>query len=342
MKLVRMLGGLMPVRAALAALLAGAALMSAPGAQAQDGKRLRVVASMSILADMVREVGGDHVEVTALVGADSDAHAFEPRPGDARSVGRAQVLVVNGIGFEFWLPRVLASSSFRGLEIVATQGVAPRRLANDEEGSHGHAHDHEHARDHAHDDRRASAGHGHDHGAFDPHAWQDPGNALVYVENIARGLASADPANRDVYLRRAAGYAARIEALDRELAQAFGSLPRTQRRVITQHDAFGYFAQAYGIDFISAVGISSAAEPSAKEVAALVTQAKDSKVKGIFVENISNPRLVEQIAQEAGVRVGGTLYSDALAKAGHPADTYLGMMRWNARQLLDVFRAGDS
>lgn len=349
MMVMRMFNRCMPVRFVLAALLGGIALTLTPRAYAQDGERLQVVASMSILADMVREIGGDHVEVTDLVGPDSDAHAFEPRPKDARALGQAQVLVVNGIGFEFWLPRLLASSSFRGVQIVAAQGIAPRRLApaeHDHEDDHDHEHEHEDAHGHdeqhrGHGDRQAQAEpseHGHHHGEFDPHAWQDPGNALVYVENIARGLSRADPENQDDYARRAADYAARIKELDRELIHAFGELPKASRSVITQHDAFGYFSLAYGVDFISAVGISSAAEPSAKEVASIIAQARARNIKGIFVENISNPRLVDQIAREAGARMGGTLYSDALAKAGHPADTYLGMMRWNARQLLDVLK----
>jgi zinc/manganese transport system substrate-binding protein len=314
----------------------------------EDGGRLQVIASISILADMVRQVGGDKVQVTPFVGADADAHTFEPAPTDAKALGQAQVLVINGMDFEFWLPRLLAASAFKGREVVATQGITPRRLMQD---AHGHEHDQNEGHDHDHGDHghKHEDGHGihhadshkhdhHHHGEFDPHAWQDLGNAVIYVRNIAQGLGAADPANQAYYAQRATDYETKIKTLDQTLKQAFKEVPKADRKVITQHDAFGYFAQAYGIELISAVGISSAAEPSAKEVAAIIAQAREHGIKGIFVENISNPRLVRQIAKESGARLGGTLYSDALAKAGHPADTYLGMMGWNAKQLLDVLK----
>ncbi len=368
MQTIRKLGDAVFGRRKLIASMAAALLMMTPLSYGKsdgtgaggDGARLQVVASISILADMVRQVGGDKIQLAQFVAADADAHTFEPAPTDAKVLGQAQVLVINGIDFEFWLPRLLASSGFKGQEIVATKGITPRRLTQDmhshkpgADGGHEHAHadgrDHKDEHDHHHDhkddhnhDHDHDHKHGHDddhhHGEFDPHAWQDLGNAVIYVRNIAQGLSAADPENQAYYAQRAADYETKIEALDQELKQAFSEVPQANRKVIVQHDAFGYFAQAYGIEFISAVGISSAAEPSAKEVASIIAQAREHDIKGIFIENISNPRLIRQIAKESGARLGGTLYSDALAKADHPADSYLGMMKWNAKQLLDVLK----
>ena len=318
-------------RALLAA--AGFSLAAASGAAPADAP-LRAVASFSILGDIVREVGGDDVSVATLVGPDGDAHEYEPTPSDAKQLSAARVLFVNGLDFETWMPRLAKSAGFSGLTVVASQGVAPRKFAGPREE---HDHDHDHGHGHDHDD---DAGHDHDHhhGDLDPHAWQDLSNGVIYARNVAEGLAAADPARAPAYRQRAQAYIARLQALDAETRKTFAAIPAERRKVVTSHDAFGYFGDAYGVDFIAAMGVSTDAEPSAAEVARIIGQVRRERVPAVFVENISSPRLVEQIARETGARVGGTLYSDALSKAGQPGATYLEMFEWNARQLAAALR----
>lgn len=278
---------------------------------------LKVVASFSILGDIVREVGGADVSVSTLVGADGDAHEYEPTPGDAKTLAGAKVLFVNGLDFETWLPRLVKASGFAGDTVVASKGVTPRRFErhNDEKHDHGSAD-------------------AHAHGNTDPHAWQNLANGVMYARNVAEGLAHADPAHADAYRQRADAYVAKIEALDKRVREAFAGIPAERRKVVTSHDAFGYFGDAYGVGFISAVGISTDAEPSAADMARIIQQVKREKVPAVFVENISSPKLVEQIARETGAKVGGSLYSDALSAAGKPGDTYLKMFDWNVKQLV--------
>ncbi|WP_315123727.1 metal ABC transporter solute-binding protein, Zn/Mn family [Comamonas antarctica] len=285
--------------------------------------RLPVVASFSILADLAREVGGEMVDVTALVGPDGDAHVFEPTPRQARQLQQARVLVSNGLGFEPWLPRLKNAAGFGGVEIVAAQGIAPRAMPASAHGEHAHGHAHGHA-------------HAHAHGGADPHAWQDVRNAIAYVGNIARGLAQADPANAARYRQRATGYVARLAALDAQLRAQFAGLPPQRRSVVSTHDAFGYFAQAYGLRFIPVRGLSTEAEPSARDLAQLIRQVRQERVGAIFLENISDPRLLEQLARETGVALGGRLYSDALSAPGGPAATYVEMMQANAASLFQA------
>ena len=312
-------------------LLATAAVAGATASAAAAGAappRLPVVASFSILADLVREVGGDRVEVTALVGADGDAHVFEPTPRQARQLQQARVLVTNGLGFEAWLPRLKSAAAFQGREIVASAGIAPRALP-----ASTHAHGQAHSRGHGH-------GHGHAHaGTVDPHAWQDVRNVIAYVNNIARGLAQADPLHADHYRRRASDYVARLEALDGRIRAEFAALPAERRSVVATHDAFGYFAQAYGLRFIAVRGLSTESEPSARDLARLIGQVRQERITALFVENISDPRLLQQLARETGAAVGGRLYSDALSPADGPAPTYIAMMQSNAAVLLKALAA---
>jgi len=308
-----------PRRRAL--LLLTALALAAPAGAAQAARPLQAVASFSILGDMVREVGGPDVQVSVLVGPDGDAHEYEPTPGDVKTLAAAQALFVNGLAFEAWLPGLVKSSGFKGRTVVASQGVAPRRFEAGED--HGHdGHDHGHDHDQAHS-----------HGDLDPHAWQNLANGVIYVRNIAEGLAAADPAHAEAYRRRAEAYAARLQALDASLRKTFAAIPAERRKVVTSHDAFGYFGEAYGVSFLPVAGISTDAEPSAGDVARLIEQVRREHVPAVFVENISSPRLVQQIARETGAKVGGTLYSDALSKPGRPAATYLEMFEWNASQL---------
>jgi len=284
-----------------AVLLALAAMLIAAPAHA-DGK-LKAVASISIIGDLVKNVGGDRVGVATLVGPNSDAHVFSPTPTDARTLGAAKIVFVNGMGLEGWMTRLVAVSGAKISPVVVTTGVKPRQA---EEGGHS---------------------------AVDPHAWQSVANARIYVANIRDGLKQVDPAGAAVYDANAKAYLDKLDALEREVRETFGKIPLDRRRIITTHDAFGYFGQAYGVEFIAPVGVSSDAEPSARDIARIITQVKRQKIPAVFMENISDPRMMQQIARETGAKIGGTLYSDALSDANGPAATYLDMMRNNIREL---------
>ncbi|MNK07269.1 Manganese ABC transporter substrate-binding lipoprotein precursor [compost metagenome] len=332
---------ILPARRRALLAMAGLCLSAAMGA-APAAEPLKVAASFSILGDIVREVGGADVSLATLVGPDGDAHAYEPTPGDAKKLAAARVLFVNGLEFEAWLPRLVKSSGFSGQTVVASQGVAPRKFAgHDDEGEghgdsgdHGHGHGNEQGHDHDHDHEHGD-GHkdGHHHGDADPHAWQSLANGVIYARNVAEGLAAADPARAQAYRLRAKAYIERLESLDASVRKTFAAIPAARRKVVTSHDAFGYFGDAYGVTFIPAMGVSTDAEPSAGEVASIIEQVRREQVPAVFVENISSPRLVQQIARETGAKVGGTLYSDALSKPGQPGATYLEMFEWNVRQL---------
>lgn len=293
---------------ASAALPAWAATAQAGAVTAEP---LRVVASFSILADMVREVGGPAVAVTALVGPDADAHVYTPSPADVKRVAGAQLLVFNGLGFEGWLQRLVKASGYRGTVLVASQGLTPRQQV--EPG-------------------------GHDHGSKDPHAWQDLSHGQRYVENIRAALVQALPAQALAITQRARNYQAQLQALDTELRSGLAAVPQAQRRVITTHDAFAYLGAHYGIEFLAAQGWNSGSEPSARDVAQLIRQIRTQRVRAVFMENISDPRLIERIAAEGQATVGGTLYSDALSAPSGPAATYLQMQRHNGMLLLKALR----
>lgn len=302
-------------RRSLIVAMLGLAL--APAAAAQE--KLPVVASFSILADMVQQIGGDRVSVTALVGPDGDAHVFQPSPADARTLTAAKVLVVNGLGFEGWMGRLVRASGFKGVTITASDGVKPREMAEEHDHSKG---------------GRMQKGITRPPTVADPHAWQDLANGRLYAANIAKALAAADPAGAATYERNRAAYTARIEALDRDVRARIGAIAPDKRKVITSHDAFGYFGAAYGITFIAAVGISTEAEASAADVARIVRQMRRDGVRAVFVENMTDARLIEQIAKEAGGAAGGTLYADALSPKDGPAPSYLGMFEHNVKALV--------
>ncbi|MCY4589907.1 MAG: metal ABC transporter substrate-binding protein [Alphaproteobacteria bacterium] len=286
-----------------------------------------VVATFSILGDMVKRIGGDRVAVTTLVGADGDAHVYQPVPADARAVSQADVLVVNGLAFEGWLDRLVEASDFDGLRVVATDGIEPIRLDGDDDD---HGEDDDHAAKDDHDDEHADA---HDHGAFDPHAWHDLANAVIYVDNITAALAKTDPANASTYYGNRATYVAEIQALDAEIRMRVAELPEERRTVVTAHDAFGYFSETYGLNFVAPHGISTESAPSAANVAALIRQIREEGIKAVFVETFSDQRLLEQIAEETGASIGGELYSGALSGPDGPASTYLDMIRHNTETL---------
>jgi zinc/manganese transport system substrate-binding protein len=287
-------------------LLKGAAAAAAgfvPGLAGASDSRPRIVASFSILADMAREIAPPDAEVTALVGPDADAHVFNPTPADGRRLAQAGLVVVNGLGFEGWIERLVKVSGYRGPVVVATQGLKPRQG-----GHHGE----------------------------DPHAWQDLAHARLYAQNIARGISARWPEHRAQTESRLADYLQRIATLQAQVLAWLEPVPRAERRVITGHDAFGYFAQAYGIEFLSPRAWTTSSEPSAAAVARLIRQIREQRVKALFLENISDPRLIERIAAESGARVGGTLYSDALSGPQGPASTYLKLFEHNARTVANA------
>lgn len=301
----------------------------------QAEEKLKVVTSFSILGDMTARVGGDKIELTTLVGPGGDAHVFEPRPTDAETVAKAQLMIVNGLGFEGWLDRLVEASGSKAKIVVATEGVETIKPEK------GHGHEEEAKQDeHAegeHKDEHAEAGH--DLGDLDPHAWQSAKNAVTYVGNIAKALCDADKANCETYKANGAAYTAELEALDADIKRMIEALPKDRRTVITGHDAFGYFAHAYGVTFLAPEGVSTESEASAADVAKLIEQIQEDKASAIFVESISDPRLIEQIGKDTGLKVGGTLYSDALSEAGGPAATYVDMMLYNAKTLTEALAA---
>ena len=284
--------------------LACFALAALPAAAETPLAPLPVVASFSILGDFVREVGGDAVAVSVIVGPDSDAHVYEPTPADARKVSEAKLVFVNGLGFEGWFDRLVAAANAKARIVVASARIKPRKLD----------------------------------GGLDPHAWQDVANARRYVENIRDALEAADPGRAALYETRAAAYLATLETLNKEVAAAIATIPREKRRIVSTHDAFGYFAARYGLEFIAPQGVSTEAEPSARDIARIIDAARREKVAAVFLENISDPRLAQRLAKESGVKLGGELYSDALSKPDGPAANYVAMMRANLRALTEALK----
>ncbi|PWC39414.1 metal ABC transporter substrate-binding protein [Azospirillum sp. TSO35-2] len=280
-----------------AALAAALALVALPAL----AEPVTVVATFTILGDMVRQIGGDEVAVTTLVGPDGDAHVYEPTPADARALGAAKLVVVNGLGMEGWIDRLVKASGYKGPVTVTSAGITP--IAGEEE-----------------------------HGGHDPHAWQSVANAKLYADNILKGLIAVDPAKADALRANHAAYRAKLDAVEAEIKAALAPIPRKDRKIVTSHDAFGYYGKAYGVTFLAPVGLSTDAEASAGDIARMIRQIKKEKIKAVFVETIADPRLLEQITRETGARIGGRVYSDALSAAGGPASTYIGMMRHNLAQ----------
>ncbi|MEO0035989.1 MAG: hypothetical protein RLZZ501_2012 [Pseudomonadota bacterium] len=270
------------------------------GSGAAQARPLKVVATFSILAGITQEIAGPAAEVVALVGPDGDAHLFEPSPANVKALSEADLVVANGLGLEPWLDRLVAAAGARGKLVVASAGVTPRM-----------------------EDRVA-----------DPHAWQDLANGRRYAANIAQALAAAAPDQGAAITARAADYDHRLEQLDGWVRAQIATLPEAQRRIITTHDAFGYFGRAYGVTLLAAQGLSTEAEPTSRDVARLVRQIKQAKVRAVFLENMSDPRLIRALAHDAGAVVGGTLYADALSAADGPAPGYEAMFRHNVAVLV--------
>jgi len=294
------------LRLASIIIFAVAAAVGSARAQNASSGPLNVVATFSILGDFAKNVGGDRISVTTLVGPNSDTHVYTPTPADAKKIADAKLVVVNGLGLEGWLPRLVKSSGSKAVTVVATKGIATRKIED---------------------------GHSHDPADADPHAWQSVPNAKIYVSNIRDALIAADPAGAETYKTNAAAYLAKLDALDRDIREAAAKIPPERRSVISTHDAFGYFAAAYGIKFIAPQGVSTESEPSARDIAAIISQIRKQKIPAVFLENVSDPRLMRRIAAETGANIGGTLYSDSLTDEKGPAPTYIDMVRHNIKAL---------
>ena len=291
----------------------------ATGSAASD--KLKVIASFSIIGDLAKNVGGDRVNITTFVGPDSDAHAYEPKPADAAAIGGAKVVLMNGLQFEGFMERLIEVSKTEASVVVLSKGA--QLIANSEEPEEANA-----------TESSSSDGHaGESEGENDPHAWQSVANVRIYVQNIADAFCAADAQGCGTYRANAQAYSVKLDELDKEIKSGVAEIPEEKRSIITSHDAFGYFAKAYGIKFMAPEGVSTESEASAADVAALIRQAKEDKAAAIFVENITNPRLIEQIASETGIKVGGTLFSDALSPPDGPASTYIDMMHNNITQI---------
>ncbi|MDD3288059.1 MAG: metal ABC transporter substrate-binding protein [Alphaproteobacteria bacterium] len=263
-------------------------------------EKLNVVASFSVIGDMVKQIGRDDVVVKTLVGPNMDAHTYQPTPADARMLADADLVFVNGLGFEGWIDRMVQASGYKGKVVVLSEGIAPRMIDKNE---------------------------------IDPHAWQNLLNGKIYVANIAKALKAALPEKAGQIDYRAAVYSAEMERLNQLIVDDFAAIPAARRKIITNHEAFGYFGDAYGIVFVSPIGMNTEAEPSASDVAKLINQIKSEGVKLVFIENMSNPKLIKQIAKDAGAEMGGELFSDSLSLPGGPASTYLDMFQSNVDKM---------
>ena len=295
--------------AAAGALAAAGGLVPGRG-QDKAPDRPRAVATFSILGDLVSNVGGERVQLATMVGANGDVHVYAPTPGDVKTIAAADVVFVNGLGLEGWLDRLITAAATRAPIVVTSRGVAPH-----------------------------SGPVGHHRVASDPHAWQSVANAKIYVGNIRDGLSAIDPTGESIYRGKAAVYLAALDTLDDEIKAAIESIPAARRKIITTHSSFGYFADAYGIEFIAPEGLSTEAEPSPRDVARLIDQIRREKIPAVFIENVADPRLLQRIAVETGARIGGTLYSDALSPPDGPAATYIDLLRHNVREFTKGLRA---
>ena len=296
----------MPTRRHVISITAAAAAAGLVPARGQNKTqdRPRAVATFSILGDFVRNVGAERVEVATLVGPNGDVHVYAPTPGDAKTIAAANIVFVNGLGLEGWIDRLIAVSASRAPVVMASQGIRPRSGTRSQ-----------------------------DHAVSDPHAWQSIANVKLYIGNIRDGLIAVDAAAKKIFEANATAYLAKLDALDAEIKAAIEAIPPPRRKVISAHSAFGYFGDAYGIEFIAPQGLSTEAEPSAGGVSKLIDQIRREKIPAVFIENIADPRLLQLIAEETGTRIGGRLYSDALSPPDGPAATYIEMMRSNVREL---------
>lgn len=288
---------------AVASVVANAVAGTAANAVGADDSRLRVVTSFSILQDLVKTLGGDHVSVVNLVGENSDAHTYQPKPSDAIAIASADLVVFNGLAFEGWMERLIENSGYKNQQLIASLGIDAITRGKES----------------------------------DPHAWQSFHNIRVYIHNITRTLVALRPRHAEELAQRQRRYLSALNALERRLIERIAGIPAQKRIVVTSHDAFGYLGREFDIQFLAPLGLSIEVEASAADVSAIIDQIRKRRVKALFVENINDPRLLQRIAAETGVAIGGRLYSDALSEAHGPAGTYLDMMRHNVESLISAF-----
>jgi zinc/manganese transport system substrate-binding protein len=292
-------------------LLLSVVLSSVMSLSAHAKARVPVVASFSVLGDLVTQIGKPYVDVTTIVGPDSDVHVYRPRPQDAKAVTAAKLLVVNGLGLEGWIPRLEQSAGFKGVTVVASTGIKTRQMPSE-------------------DDPTVEI--------TDPHAWNSVKNVEQYVVNIKNGLIQADPTHQATYEKNTQAYLNQLKQLSDDIHQQIQSIPQAHRTMITSHDAFQYYGHEYGIHFLAPQGVSTESEPSAADVASIISQIRQQHIPAIFMENITNNRVIEQIARETGTKIGGKLYSDALSPANGPASHYIDFMRYNTTMLVSALR----
>ena len=315
-----------PLTSELVTLALLALLLLTPPSFAQSptpGDPLQVVASFSILGDLVENVGGEAVAVTTLIGPGVDAHTYDPAPADLVVLAEADVIFENGLGFEPWLDRFYESTQPPGTRVLVTEGITPRQAGEDDE----------------HEGEEQPEEDASEHGQYDPHVWHDVANVIVMIGNIRDALTAADPPRAELYEANAATYIDALEAVDTSIREQVGTLPEERRKLVTSHDTFEYFAAAYGFDVLgTALGSLSteAGDPSARDIATLITEIEEAGVPAIFAENIANPDLMESIAGEAGVELAPPLYTDALGPPGSPGETYIGMMQSNVTTIVDA------
>lgn len=263
-------------------------------------KKISVVASFSIIGDLVQQVGRDHVSVTTIVGPEEDAHVYQPSPADVRKITQAEIIFINGLGFEGWLSRLIDATKSKGAVIDLSSEIKARQSQ----------------------------------GEIDPHVWQDVNNVKIYIQEICQALVAIDPNNGADYQKNSQLYIDKLSKLDDEIVKSLTNIPLDDRRVVSTHDAFGYFSARYGITFLAPQGVSTEAEASARDIARIIDAAKAKKVKAVFLENVSDPRLAKSISAETSARLGGTLYSDSLTGAKGDGATYIEMMRHNVKEIV--------
>lgn len=279
-------------------------------------EQMPVITSFSILGDIVSQIGGDHIAITNLVKANGDAHVYQPTPIDAKEISQAKLVIMNGLGFEGWMPRLIESSNFKGIEIIASNGITP--LTREEE-------DHHHETDHQ-------------HGNYDPHAWNSVRNVKIYVKNIEAGLINADPKNSDDYKKNADNYLQKLDKLEITIHQELDQIPQSKRTIITPHDAFGYFSRDYNVTFYAPQGTSTESEASAADVATIIRQIRKDDIQAVFIENITDNRMIEQISNETHAHIGGKLYSDALSGPDEPATSYIKLIQHNVNTITQALK----
>lgn len=293
-------------------LIGIACLLAAASSQLAAQDKPMVLSTTTILHDMTRQVGGDAIITVCLLKPGVDAHTYEVTPQDVKEISRAKMVVINGLGFDSWADRLVRSSGYSGPVINVSKGVKTLETEHDDHEGHDHHH----------------------HGCVDPHIWQDVGNAIRMVANIEAGLAKSFPDKTSIFKANATAYTKRLKELDSWIKNLATSLPRADRKLVTAHDTFGYFGRAYGFDIIPVAGLSTEHEAAAKKMSSIAALIRKNKIKAVFFENVSNPKLMEQLARDTGVKMGGDLMTDSLAPSGHPAESYEGMMRYNVEKII--------